>query len=44
MSAPVILIFVSLFILMLPLFHLFFIFTIMDISEWVGENFSQDDF
>ena len=42
--SPVILILVSLFILLLPLFHLILIFLIMDIAEWVGEHFSQDDF
>jgi hypothetical protein len=44
LSAPVILILVSVFILLLPLFHLILIFSIMDIAEWVGEHFSQEDF
>ena len=44
LGSPIILMFVSLFILLLPLFHLIFIYIIMDIAEWFGENFYQEGF
>ena len=34
--SPMVLIFVSLFILLLPLFHLIIIFSIMDIVDYFG--------
>jgi hypothetical protein len=40
LSSPVILILVSLFILILPLFHLILIFSIMDVDNWFEDLLS----